>query len=347
MGAGAREAMGTHTLVQPLFEGPIDIVGDVHGEIDGLCELTRRLGYDARGRHPQERRLVFVGDLGDRGPDSPAVVEWVRDLVETGRGQCVLGNHDFNALHAVAGGEMKPELSWLFAEAPPLMYRGTPVPQTLVRGSRCDDLLAFFARLPIALERGGDLPVRVVHACWEPALVDRLRQRRDVIQVYQQEKHVLHTALDIAGEPDHLRRKLMLQNANAVKRLTSGLEGRSAKAIVINDRPRWELRLPWWNDYADDVLCVIGHYWRISLPGEVKFENLFTGLPLNATHGAGPVMCIDYSAGKRYRERLHGGQGHHETRLAALRLPERQLVFDNAEPMALLARCALGSLRSQ
>ncbi|MFO0929556.1 MAG: metallophosphoesterase [Gemmataceae bacterium] len=132
--------MRTHTLVQPLLDGPIDVVGDVHGEIDGLRGTARRLGYDARGRHPHDRRLVFVGDLGDRGPDSPAVVEWVRDLVDAGRGQCVLGNHDFNALYAAAGGEMKPELSWLFAEAAVRPPRH-PGPQALVRGTRRDDIL--------------------------------------------------------------------------------------------------------------------------------------------------------------------------------------------------------------
>ncbi|MFO0929555.1 MAG: hypothetical protein U0736_21425 [Gemmataceae bacterium] len=145
--------------------------------------------------------------------------------------------------------------------------------------------------------------------------------------MYQQEKQVIHTALKAADETDHVQQKLMYQNLNAVKRLTSGLEGRSAKAIVINDRPRWELRLPWWKEYTDDVMCVIGHYWRISLHGEVKFENLFTGLPLNVTHGSGPVMCVDCSAGKRFRERLHGAHGRYETRLAALRLPERAAVL--------------------
>lgn len=62
-------------LVQPLFDGPLDIVGDIHGEIDALRSLIRHLGYDDDGTHPDCRRLVFVGDLTDRGPDSPAVVD--------------------------------------------------------------------------------------------------------------------------------------------------------------------------------------------------------------------------------------------------------------------------------
>src|SRR5262249_14523400 len=91
------------TLVRELFDGPIDIGGDVHGEIQALNDLLARLGYEPDGRHPQGRRLVFVGDLGDRGPDSPGVVLRIRDLVERGTAQCVLGNHDFNALWATHG----------------------------------------------------------------------------------------------------------------------------------------------------------------------------------------------------------------------------------------------------
>ena len=51
-------------LVQPLFDGPLDVVGDVHGEIDALRSLLSHLGYSHDGReHPNHRRLVFVGDL--------------------------------------------------------------------------------------------------------------------------------------------------------------------------------------------------------------------------------------------------------------------------------------------
>ena len=67
--------------LQQLFEGTIDVVGDVHGEIGPLRQLLKQLGDDEAGRHPKGRRLVFVGDLGDRGPNSPAVIELVRALV--------------------------------------------------------------------------------------------------------------------------------------------------------------------------------------------------------------------------------------------------------------------------
>ena len=100
------------SLVQSLFDGPLDIVGDVHGEIDALRSLMRHLGYAVDGTHPDEKRLVFVGDLTDRGPDSPAVIDLVKSLVDAGRAQCVLGNHDLNILL----GEHKHDNRWFFGE---------------------------------------------------------------------------------------------------------------------------------------------------------------------------------------------------------------------------------------
>jgi hypothetical protein len=335
--------MSTHTLVGELFDGPLDVVGDVHGEIVALHELRRRLGYDERGRHPEGRRLVFVGDLGDRGPDSPSTVEWIRFLVDAGLAQAVLGNHDFNALHAAAGGEMKTELSWLFDQARPFLHHHHHVPQALVRGRRRDEILAFFARLPVALERGGELPVRVVHACWAPDMIDRLHRESDVVAFYTAEHARIEAALRSAPV-DALDAKLMHQNDNPVKRITSGLEGRSAEPILVNNKPRFEVRLPWWREYHDSTLCIFGHYWRTSLPGERKFEDLFDNQPRNTLVGPGGGMCIDYSVGKRYKERLRpGGSSRYLTSLSALRLPERVLYFDNAEPLPLLSVTALES----
>lgn len=79
------------SLIQSLPEGPLDIVGDIHGEFDALLALLSHLGYDLRGHHPQGRTLVFVGDFCDRGPDSPAVLALVQKLVQSGRAAAVLG----------------------------------------------------------------------------------------------------------------------------------------------------------------------------------------------------------------------------------------------------------------
>ncbi len=71
-----------------------DIVGDVHGCCDTLLRLCAALGYDREFYHPAGRRLVFVGDLIDRGPDSVGVLRLACLLVSRGRALLALGNHD-------------------------------------------------------------------------------------------------------------------------------------------------------------------------------------------------------------------------------------------------------------
>ncbi|MEV7866517.1 polynucleotide kinase-phosphatase [Streptomyces sp. NPDC088124] len=73
--------------------GPFDIIGDVHGCRSELETLLGRLGY-VDGVHPQGRTAVFVGDLVDRGPDSPGVLRRVMGMVEAGSALCVAGNHE-------------------------------------------------------------------------------------------------------------------------------------------------------------------------------------------------------------------------------------------------------------
>ncbi len=57
--------------------------------------------------HPEGRRLVFVGDLVNRGPDSVGVVDLVRRLVAAGRGFCVAGNHDEKLLRKLRGKDVR------------------------------------------------------------------------------------------------------------------------------------------------------------------------------------------------------------------------------------------------
>ncbi|WP_335939230.1 polynucleotide kinase-phosphatase [Streptomyces sp. PTD5-9] len=73
--------------------GPFDIIGDVHGCGSELETLLGRLGY-VDGAHPDGRTAVFVGDLVDRGPDSPGVLRRVMSMVAEGNALCVPGNHE-------------------------------------------------------------------------------------------------------------------------------------------------------------------------------------------------------------------------------------------------------------
>ncbi|SED90658.1 polynucleotide 3'-phosphatase /polynucleotide 5'-hydroxyl-kinase /polynucleotide 2',3'-cyclic phosphate phosphodiesterase [Streptomyces sp. 2231.1] len=73
--------------------GPFDIVGDIHGCAFELESLLTKLGY-VDGVHPEGRTAVFVGDLVDRGPDTPGVLRRVMSMVKSGDALCVPGNHE-------------------------------------------------------------------------------------------------------------------------------------------------------------------------------------------------------------------------------------------------------------
>ncbi|MFE5300030.1 polynucleotide kinase-phosphatase [Streptomyces sp. NPDC056632] len=73
--------------------GPFDIIGDIHGCRSELETLLAKLGY-VDGHHPDGRTAVFVGDLVDRGPDSPGVLRRVMGMVAAGDALCVPGNHE-------------------------------------------------------------------------------------------------------------------------------------------------------------------------------------------------------------------------------------------------------------
>ncbi|MFC9846807.1 polynucleotide kinase-phosphatase [Streptomyces sp. NPDC060223] len=73
--------------------GPFDIIGDIHGCATELETLLGKLGY-ADGVHAEGRTAVFVGDLVDRGPDTPGVLRRVMSMVGSGNALCVPGNHE-------------------------------------------------------------------------------------------------------------------------------------------------------------------------------------------------------------------------------------------------------------
>jgi protein phosphatase len=88
--------------------GPFDIIGDVHGCYDELAELLTSLGYriepDGSGAsHPAGRRAIFVGDLVDRGPATPAVLRLLLGMTAAGTGLSVAGNHEARLLRALRG----------------------------------------------------------------------------------------------------------------------------------------------------------------------------------------------------------------------------------------------------
>lgn len=286
------------SLIQPLFDGKVDIVGDVHGQIGALRALLHHLGYGEDGSHPDGRQPVFVGDLTDRGPDSPAVVRFIKQLVDSGRAQCVLGNHDFNILCR----KEKKENPWFYGK--PASTSDSPGGEVLADDDDRAMILGFFGTLPLALERSDLL---VVHAYWDEATVDICRGANCAKTMYEEHYRRIQNELD--GVSDECDRKLAHQNRNPVKLLTSGPEERAAATFIAGGEKQYGSRVPWWEQYEDERICVFGHYSK----------------PYGEPHGCGKAICVDYGAA--YRSRRQDPR----LRLAAARFPEKKLVFDDGQ----------------
>ncbi|MEM6963431.1 MAG: polynucleotide kinase-phosphatase [Bacteroidota bacterium] len=97
------------------LHGPFDIIGDIHGCYDETIELLEKLNYQISKvadsgvsygievTHSENRRVIFLGDLVDRGPNSPAVLKLVMSMVRSGIALCVPGNHDIKLQRKLNG----------------------------------------------------------------------------------------------------------------------------------------------------------------------------------------------------------------------------------------------------
>jgi len=128
--------------------GPFDVIGDVHGCRAELEELLAALGYTVRrddaGRAvgavpPAGRKAVFVGDLVDRGPDSPGVLRLVMGMVAAGEALAVPGNHENKLVRALRG--RKVQLTHGLPETLEQLERETDEFRTAVE-QFCDGLVS-------------------------------------------------------------------------------------------------------------------------------------------------------------------------------------------------------------
>lgn len=136
------EVEAVEIVRQPLWNdlrhlhGPFDIIGDVHGCLDELVALLRELGYSVAleagddgapayiVEPPAGRMAVFVGDLVDRGPDTPGVLRLVMSMVEAGTALAVPGNHDVRLVRALKGRNVR--VTHGLAESLEQLARETP-----------------------------------------------------------------------------------------------------------------------------------------------------------------------------------------------------------------------------
>ncbi len=161
-------------------------IGDVQGCLDPLQRLLERIDFD-----PARDTLWFTGDLVNRGPDSVAVLRFVRSL--GGRAITVLGNHDLHLL-ARAAGAAKPK------------KRDTL--DDILHAPDRDELLAWLQTRPL-LHHDAAVGYTLVHAGLLPQwdLVDarRLAHEAEAVLANHPEEFFNHMYGDL---PDHWREDL-------------------------------------------------------------------------------------------------------------------------------------------
>ena len=166
-----------------------DLVGDIHGHAAELIQLLDQLGYrnDSGIYRHQDRKMVFVGDFVDRGPQIQQVLETVRPMVDSGTALAVMGNHEFNA---IAYHSPDPDNPGQYIR-PRIEKNIRQHAETVRQVVDLAEYIEWFRSLPMWLELDG---LRVVHACWDSRWIgvieSKLLEHGGVTQEFMAAAHV-------------------------------------------------------------------------------------------------------------------------------------------------------------
>ncbi|KXK55689.1 MAG: Bis(5'-nucleosyl)-tetraphosphatase PrpE (asymmetrical) [Chlorobi bacterium OLB7] len=175
-----------------------DVIGDVHGCFDELAELITQLGHAELLRSDlppalagAKPRLMFVGDIVDRGDQIVETVRLVERLCRGGHALMVMGNHDYRFLRWLHGRDVEPQHG---LEMSIEQFRRLPHDQFQQWRSK---LIEFFESLPWAIRFDGGRGV-VVHAAWHAELL------HDHVSEEHFRRYALHGPVTGKKRPDGL-----------------------------------------------------------------------------------------------------------------------------------------------
>lgn len=301
-----------------------DLIGDIHGYASELKALLTKMGYlaiDGVWQHP-ERKVIFLGDFVDRGPEQVETVCIARNMVESGNAFAVMGNHEFNA---VAWATEDPENPGEFLR--PHTEKNLNQHKDFLKqvGGGSDAHLAmieWFKTLPVYL----DLPeLRVVHACWHPHYVRKIGQYTD------DQNRLLPKAWAKACNKSS-------EAYDDIETLLKGLEVALPDGHFFLDKEkneRTQIRTKWWQTgkltYRDLAMVPADEIEKIPhtpveahiLPGYDGEKPLFVGhywltgdpVPLSEH-----IACLDYSVAGTHGGKLCAYRFDGEQSLLASRL---------------------------
>lgn len=144
-----------------------DLIGDIHGHATELKALLSKMDYREIGGFWQHevRKVIFLGDFVDRGPEQVESLTIARNMVENGQALAVMGNHEFNAVAWATQDQQSPG-AYLRPHTDKNHKQHRAFLEQVGEGSELHlSMIEWFKTLPVYL----DLPeFRVVHACWHP-----------------------------------------------------------------------------------------------------------------------------------------------------------------------------------
>jgi len=286
--------------VKPLQRKPAyDIIGDIHGCASELETLLRELGYRELGSHylhADGRKVVFLGDYIDRGPEVRRTLQVVRGMIDGGTALGILGNHEINALRYHQKGI---DEEWLrpHTQSKTHQHQATLDQLALRHPAEWRDWLNWFAKLPLFLEPDG---FRAVHAAWFDHDIESISG---------------HSRLS-GKELVRFSDKGSIEEV-AIERLLCGLELKLPEGEYFSTpdgATRGEIRAKWWEDlqgrncreavFPEDPTistgdCLVpGWHMPYSKTSKPVFFGHFALKEENPSPLAQNVACLDYGGGK-------------------------------------------------
>ncbi len=233
-----------------------DVVGDIHGNFSALQRLLGLLGYRKEGgswRASHGRKLIFAGDLIDRGSDVLQVLRTVRDLEQSGVAHVVMGNHEYNFIcyNEKFDSDRAPEGGfgsdgWLRSHSEEHRLQHLESITAFSQAPQeCQSHLKWLQKLPILADFGG---LRVVHAAWLPPRVERLREMGwnrtiDGAQFTGVDLDFIHRSWGSWRHPQQSEEFILIEN------LIKGPEAPLPDGWFYRDKlgtQRHRARLRWW-----------------------------------------------------------------------------------------------------
>jgi hypothetical protein len=297
-----------------------DLIGDIHGYCEPLVELLEKLGYRSYNgtfRHPS-RKVIFLGDFIDRGPQQRDVISVVRPMIEDGAALSVMGNHEFNAIAYFTSDPNDPG-QYLRPHSEKNRRQHRAFLDEYEGSQDRAGVIGWFRTLPLWLDLPG---LRVVHACWDAKLMRSLEEQYPDVNAYL-DNDLLAAASDKNKE-----------EYRAVETLLKGKEIPLPPGHGFKDKDgnhRENIRIKWWSrgsctyrdaflgpvsagteipdtpvdtghliEYSEnDPPVFFGHYWMEGEP-DLMAPN---------------VMCLDYSVAASKGGRLLAYRWDGERRL--------------------------------